>query len=371
MRKLPYYRKDVSAVDLFCGAGGLTYGFNKEGIHVTAGIDIDPSCFFPYTNNNDSTFIHRDVSEIEATEVEDLFIPNTIWILAGCAPCQPFSTYSRRYDTISDRKWGLLYEFKRIVSHVIPDIVTMENVPEIRKQKVFRDFVESLLEIGYEVWYNVIDCGAYGVPQSRKRIVLLASMHGPIRMMRPLLATGNYKTVEQSIRWLNPLEAGESDPKDRLHVASKLSETNLARIRASEPGRTWRDWPRDLRANCHQIDTGRTYASVYGRMVWGAVAPTITTQCYGFGNGRFGHPEQDRAISLREAAILQGFPSDYEFVPPDEQVRIKTVGRLIGNAVPPPLGRAIAKSILDHIHERKVKPRKPSSLADKRVSVSR
>ncbi len=350
-------RMAVSCVDLFCGPGGLTYGFVQEGLCVTAGIDIDPACRYPYSSNNDATFIQRDISTMEASEVARLFKRGTVWVLAGCAPCQPFSTYSQRYDTKSDRKWGLLYEFMRIVRGVLPDIVTMENVPSIRRHRVFDDFVKSLLASGYEVWYDVVDSAAYGVPQSRKRMILLASLHGPIELIEPVYDERNYRTVRQAIGGLPPIKAGESDPRDKLHVASRLSEKNLARIRASKPGGTWRDWPPHLVAKCHRLDSGRTYPSVYGRMEWDKPAPTITTQCYGYGNGRFGHPEQDRAISLREAAILQGFPKSYKFVPPGEKICIKTMGRLIGNAVPVELGRAIAKSIVRHIDQYRVEPK--------------
>jgi len=360
-------RMDVSCVDLFCGAGGLTHGFVQEGLRVNAGIDLDPACRYPYSANNDATFVQRDISGMEASEVAKLFTPGTIWVLAGCAPCQPFSTYSQRYDTKADHKWGLLYEFARIAAGVMPDIVTMENVPAIRRHEVFDDFVKTLLELGYEVWHDVVDCAAYGVPQSRKRMVLLASLHGPIELIEPLRDEKGYKTVRQAIGRLRPIGAGESDPEDELHVAARLSAKNLARIRASTPGGTWRDWPSHLIAECHKRGSGFKYPSIYGRMEWDKPAPTITTECYQYGSGRFGHPEQDRAISLREAALLQGFPSHYEFVPCGERVRITTVARLIGNAVPVDLGRAIAKSIIRHIDQCGVKPK--TSIARRRHST--
>lgn len=354
------FRTDVSCVDLFCGAGGLTYGFTQEGLRVNVGIDVDSACRYPFSSNNDSTFIERDVSELNMSEMIELFSPNTIRVLAGCAPCQPFSTYSQRYDTRADRKWSLLYEFKRLVQGVMPDIVTMENVPTINRHKVFSDFVNALKGMGYEVWHDVVDSAAYGVPQSRKRMVLLASIHGEIHLIKPIRDESNYKTVRQAIGRLNTIGAGESDKRDKMHVASTLSSKNMARMRASKPGGTWRDWPQHLVADCHQVDSGRTYPSVYGRMEWDKPAPTITTQCYGYGNGRFGHPEQDRAISLREASILQGFPKSYKLVPPHEEVHFKLIGRLIGNAVPVDLGRAIAKSIVRHIEELEVRPKKKS-----------
>ena len=142
---------------------------------------------------------------------------------------------------------------------------------------------------------------------------------------------------------------GQVDAIDPLHRASRLSETNLRRITASKPGGTWRDWADDLVASCHKATTGDGYSSVYGRMDWSRPAPTITTQFYGFGSGRFGHPQQNRALSLREGALLQGFPKDYAFCDPGKRVEFTTVGRLIGNAVPVRLSSAIARAVKRHL----------------------
>lgn len=337
----------ISCVDLFCGAGGLTHGFVLEGLHVVAGIDMDPACRFPYEANNKAKFIERDISTVTQSELLALFGDADVTVLAGCAPCQPFSTYAQRYSLDGDGKWGLLYEFARLAEGAQPDIITMENVPTVAKHAVFHDFVDTLEKLKYHVWYDVVDSSLYGVPQARRRMVLLASRHGKIEIIPP--TRKKPKTVREAIGRLRPLEAGEAAPRDKLHVSSTLTEKNLQRIRASKPGGTWRDWPKHLVADCHRGESGRTYPSVYGRMEWNKPAPTMTTQCYGFGNGRFGHPEQDRAISLREAAILQSFPRDYAFVPDDGEVSFTALGRLIGNAVPVDLGRAIARSINSHL----------------------
>ena len=339
----------IACVDLFCGAGGLTHGFILEGLSVVAGIDLDPACSFPYTaNNGDAKFLQRDISKVSADELDALFGDAELKILAGCAPCQPFSTYAQRYEVDGkDGKWGLLYQFARLAQSSAPDVITMENVPSVAKHKVFHDFVDTLERLGYEVWFDVVDSSLYGVPQMRRRMVLLASKHGRIEMIAPTHARP--KTVRQAIGHLKPLKAGESAARDKLHVTSALSEVNLRRIKVSKPGGTWRDWPEELIAQCHRAESGRTYPGVYGRMEWDKPAPTMTTQCYGFGNGRFGHPDQDRAISLREAAILQSFPRNYAFVPKDGEVSFSVLGRLIGNAVPVDLGRAIARSINRHI----------------------
>ena len=341
---------NITCVDLFCGAGGLTNGLIQGGIKVIAGIDTDPSCQFPFEkNNNGAKFIKSDIAQVKSKDIKDLFDNGSIRLLAGCAPCQPFSTYSHRYDNKRDGKWALLNEFERIVRDVRPEIVTMENVPSILKHQVFIDFVNTLKKKKYHVWYKVVDCSHYGVPQSRMRTVLLASKYGPINLIDKTHQTP--KTVRQSIGKLRPLKAGECAPRDKMHIAACLSDKNLNRIQVSKPGGTWRDWPVGLIADCHKRDGGKTFPGVYGRMEWDKVAPTMTTQCYGFGNGRFGHPEQDRAISLREAAILQGFPRNYKFVPSNQEVAFKNLGRLIGNAVPVDLGRVIAQSIVKHVKE--------------------
>ena len=341
--------KNVSCIDLFCGAGGLTHGFVREGLPVVAGIDLDGACRFPYEQNNEATFIQKDISTVTEDELFALFGAAKIRVLAGCAPCQPFSTYSQRYkpDAHRDAKWSLLDEFARLAVGTMPDVVTMENVPSVIRKDVFKNFVQMLQEAGYEVWYSVVDASQYGVPQTRKRLVLLASRHGNLELIAP--TRRKPKTVRQAIGRLGALEAGQSSQRDKLHVAATLSPTNLKRIKVSRPGGTWRDWPDHLVATCHKASTGKTYPGVYGRMEWDSPAPTMTTQCYGFGNGRFGHPEQNRAISLREAAILQSFPSNYAFVPKGERAGFKTLGRLIGNAVPVDLGRAIARSINIHL----------------------
>jgi len=342
-------RRKTACVDLFCGAGGLTHGFMLEGLPVVAGIDLDPACRFPYeANNGQARFLQRDIIEVTIDEIKSLFGDADLKILAGCAPCQPFSTYAQRYESDGEEgRWGLLYHFARLAEGVMPDVITMENVPTVEKHKVFHDFKASLEKLGYEVWAEVVDSSRYGVPQMRRRMVLLASRHGSIEMID---ATHEKpKTVKQAIGRLRRLSAGEAAPRDKLHVTSTLSETNLERIKVSRPGGTWRDWPKHLVAECHRAESGRTYPGVYGRMEWDKPAPTLTTQCYGFGNGRFGHPEQDRAISLREAAILQSFPRKYAFIPKGGEVSFKVLGRLIGNAVPVDLGRAIARSIDQHL----------------------
>jgi len=250
----------------------------------------------------------------------------------------------------------LVPRFADLICEVEPDVASMENVPDLvtfRDGKIYRAFVDRLKEEGYHVTeYPEVYCPDYGIPQHRTRLVLFASKYGEIKIAEETHSPDEYRTVRDAIGHLEPLGPGQTSESDPLHKTSSLSELNLRRIRASVPGGTWRDWPAGLVAECHKKESGKGYASVYGRMAWDEPAPTLTAQCYGFGNGRFGHPEQDRAISLREAALLQTFPENYEFVAPGDPVHFKVVGRLVGNAVPVALGRVIARSIKRHVEAR-------------------
>lgn len=337
---------EVRVVDLFCGAGGLTHGLIQSGLTVSAGIDIASECKFAYEFNNDSMFIDKDVKELSKEDVLDLFGSAKIKVLAGCAPCQPFSTYTSSMDKTKDTKWPLLYEFERLIKETSPDIITMENVPGVVRHQVYTDFHDTLVKQGYFVWSGTIDCTQYGVPQKRERHVLLASKYGEISFIEPV---NNQVSVRDAIAHLPKLKDGQVCKSDPLHRASKLSKINKKRIQHSLPGGTWRDWPDELVADCHKKDTGKGYTSVYGRMEWDKPSPTMTTLCYGFGNGRFGHPEQHRAISLREAALLQSFPANYQFAKSGSDISMRLTGRMIGNAVPVLLGKAIGDSIMNHL----------------------
>jgi len=357
--KVPTNGRKIAAVDLFCGAGGKTHGFLRGGIEVVAGVDTDPTCRFPYEfNNNPAIFVEKSVDALSCREVAGWYPPGVVRVLIGCAPCQPFSTYNYRYGGANskirsrDKRWGLLHAFRDLVSGFLPEIVTVENVPELAllNNRVYLQFIEDLTKHGYHVNSAIVKCADYGVPQTRERLVVLASRLGPIELIPPTHKPNGYITVRETIGNLAPICAGGPPPEgDSLHRACSLSPLNTVRIRHTPPGGGWNDWPEELRLACHRRMSGKTYPSVYGRMRWDDLAPTLTTQCFGLGNGRFGHPEQDRAISLREAALLQTFPPDYQFVAPERRLTFKHVGKHIGNAVPARLGEVIAISIRQHI----------------------
>lgn len=346
----------ILAVDLFCGAGGLTRGLQTAGVEVQLGVDMDPACEYPFSFNNRTRFLLKPVQEVNPKEIAQGWRGARYTLLAGCAPCQPFSLYSQGKTDETDRRWNLLAEFQRLVLRTRPKLVTMENVPRLAEQAIFTAFVAALKSAKYHVSFQVVKSADYGVPQQRGRLVLLASKLGPIELIRPTHSK-RPRTVRQAISTLPPLPAGGEHPRDSLHQAATLSPTNLRRIRASAPGGTWRDWDVNLVADCHRKRSGKTYPSVYGRMCWDEPAPTMTTQFFGFGNGRFGHPEQDRAISLREGAIIQSFPKTYRFVKPGQPIHFKTLGRLIGNAVPVKLGEAIGRSLIAHVRDHELQER--------------
>ena len=342
-------RGKIKAVDLFCGAGGLTKGLRDAGIAVTLGIDVDPSCRYPFeTNNRGVEYMLADVRAVVVDTLENAWKRADIKLLAGCAPCQPFSTYTQGLDRGVDGQWCLLRTFARLVEHSNPHIVTMENVGSLARHPIFEEFCGVLVGAGYELVWEILDCRDYGVPQSRRRLVLIASRLGKPKLPQKSRAKKAF-TVRDCIGNLPAIEAGKADASDRLHVCSRLTPLNMKRMKSSTPGGSWRNWPAKLVAPCHKRETGQSYPAVYGRMNWDEPAPTITGQCYGFGNGRFGHPQQDRAISLREAALLQSFPMNYEFVPPEKPVRFTEVGLMIGNAVPPKLAEAVGRAIVNHV----------------------
>lgn len=345
----------IKAVDLFCGIGGLTCGLQKAGIPVVGGIDVDGSCEYAYTRNNNCKFIKKSIEQVTGKEIRALLRGADIKILVGCAPCQPFSSHQKDKQHRSTHKdWKLLYQFSRLVKEVRPHIVSMENVPEIENEAVFKDFVNTLKTEGYIVNYQVVNVADYGVPQRRKRLILLASRRKKEVTLLPITHK-TYLTVKDAIGMLPHINAGAQNDVDPLHIAPALSEKNMQRIRHSVPGGTWRDWPDELKLKCHQTEKGKSYGSVYGRMEWDELSPTITTQFIGYGTGRFGHPEQNRALTLREGAILQSFPPDYQFAPQGEAIQIRKIARHIGNAVPPRLGEVIGQSIICSLPQKRKK----------------
>lgn len=335
------------AIDLFCGAGGLTKGLERAGIRVLAGIDNDSDCEYPFVANTDANYISHDVCDLSPKLLMRQTRGHDLRLLAGCAPCQPFSSYSPGRKDLAKRHLQPLHGFLRQISALTPEFVAMENVPYLGAKAEFEYFCRKLRKLGYIVNHEIVDAAKYGIPQNRSRLILLAGRG--VHVEFPAYTHGGRRperTVEDTIGDLQPLNAGDTHPRDSLHRAQGLTLKNLERIKASRPGGTWKDWPKSLRAKCHQRESGRRSSSIYGRMSWDLPAPTITTNCFNYGSGRFGHPEQDRGISLREAALLQTFPKSYKFIDPHSSYSMTRIGKLIGNAVPVRLGEKLGRAFL-------------------------
>lgn len=352
--------QSITAVDMFCGVGGLTHGLKQAGINVVAGLDIDETCKYPFEENNNAEFISKDIGKFTSVELSKLYPEDNIKLLVGCAPCQPFSAQTRKNkNRTSDERWSLLEDFGRLVEKVNPQLIAFENVPLIRKETIFTDFTKKLRSLGYHFDSEelVVYCPDYGIPQKRRRLVLIASIWDEVELIpkthsnSPEDELPPFRTVRDAIGYLPKIDDGEEYALDPLHRSRKLTDINKKRIMQSKPGRTWKDWDEELRLPCHQKPSGKGYTTVYGRIELDDLAPTITTQFINLGSGRFGHPEQHRALSLREGALLQTFPEGYKFIEPDSPIIVSRIAAYIGNAVPVQLAKVIGESIQKHVRE--------------------
>ena len=224
----------IEVVDLFCGIGGLSYGMKSKGFKILEGFDLDATCKYAYETNNEAKFVYKDIREVTKDDILPLYSKKAIKVLAGCAPCQPFSSYAFKNKNKDKDKYNLLYEFGRLVKEVQPDIVTMENVPAIASFKlksVLADFVRTLQDEHYYVKYQVVFCPNYGIPQTRKRLVLLASRKGDIGLIPPTHTKENYVTVRDAIGNLPPLEAGVR--QGGAGVGSYIVKTRVESLRGT------------------------------------------------------------------------------------------------------------------------------------------
>ncbi len=320
-------------MDFFCGCGGASEGLRQAGHDIALGIDFDKTAAATYRANfPEASFIQRDIRKVETHEVADLLEPDghTPLLLAVCPPCQPFSAQNK-FKSTADKRRSLLNETHRFIEALQPEYIMIENVPGIQTKGPFSLLTEFINAQGYQYIDFIANSEEYGVPQRRKRLVLLASRNGPILQPAKTHGTGlkPFKTVRDLIDGYPEILPGVVYEDDPLHTAARLNDLNTERIQNTPEGGGRQDWPERLVNDCHKKYTGHT--DTYGRMSWDDLAPTLTTKCNSYSNGRFGHPDtrQDRAISIREASRLQTFPGDYRFVG-----GVGDMAKQIGNAVP-------------------------------------
>jgi len=352
----------IVAFDFFCGCGGTSRGFQKAGIDIAFALDIDPDAKITFTQNFPKTiFCDKNIKKLIASDLQPTLDKHkkSYKLFCGCAPCQPFTKQNTESPKRDTRK-SLLSQFGIIIEEFKPDFVFVENVPGLQdvpknKRGPLPKFKKLLKEMGYYITYGVVAAQDYGAPQLRRRFVLLASKYAEINIPAPTHSKDHnnpYKTVRNAIADLPPITAGETY-KDTIilnHRAANLSELNMTRIKASDhDGGGRNNWSKDLWPECYtrKDETGKTHpghTDCYGRLWWDKPATGLTTRCISYSNGRFGHPEQDRAISVREAARLQGFDDKFEFTG-----NLNSMARQIGNAVPVDLAFAMGSHFVKHI----------------------
>jgi DNA (cytosine-5)-methyltransferase 1 len=335
--------------DFFSGCGGTSLGFQNFGFEIIGALDVDKDASntfrlnFPHVH-----FAEKDIRSIAPRDLSEIINDTTKTgplLFCGCAPCQPF-TKQRRSIKEDDGRKTLLLEFLRFIVFWKPAYIFLENVPGLQKidksDGAYSTFTSTLKKLGYKFDASTVSASKLGVPQDRPRFILVGAKKS--KNLRPITQiVKRYSAETLSIRDfiydLPPIRAGETHPEIPNHAAANLSPQNFERIRLTPQGGDRRDWPENLKVGCHENYRG--HSDVYGRMSWDKLASTLTTRCISYSNGRFGHPEQDRAISVREAARLQTFPDSFVF-----SGTLTSCARQVGNAVPPLMAQRMSEAFM-------------------------
>ena len=339
-------------MDIFAGGGGLTVGLKRSGFKVVSAVEIEPNAYATYAVNHPDVYaLRQDIGSVKGDELLKATDNRCIDLLAGCPPCQGFTSLTAKYRR-EDPRNILILEMSRLAEEIGPRAIMMENVPRLGKSgnSLYRDLKDRLRQMGYKLTEGVLQVANYGVPQFRRRLVLLGGLGFRIDLPRPTHAKGGtgglapWRTVRDAIgRMGKPVTLANARKQGHVertgwHVVRTLSPKNVSRIRAARAGASWRSIPEDLRPDCHR-GSYHGFPNVYGRMEWDRPSPTITGGCTTFSKGRFGHPVEDRTISVREAALLQTFPPDYLFDTP----YMEHVCNIIGNALPCEFAEAVSR----------------------------
>lgn len=343
--------KKIKAIDFFCSGGGMSYGMQSAGVDILAGIDFDKDCKETYLSNiKNAKYICEDVSKLDEEKLEkELGIKKNDknLIMIGCSPCQ-YWTIIRTNKEKSKQSKNLLHEFYRFVEYYKPGFVVVENVPGIlnkMKESGLDKFIENLENLGYIVEYKIVNMNDYGVAESRRRFSLVANRVTKNKIFpKEVKIKKVLKDVLGIKNGFKKIKAGHKDDTNTLHTCAGLSDVNLKRLKmTAKNGGSRSSWAKtDLQIEAYKKANNVSFNDTYGRMSWDKPAPTITTKFFSISNGRFAHPEEDRAISLREGATIQSFPKNYTFI----SGSISGVARMIGNAVPPLYAKKIGEAII-------------------------
>jgi DNA (cytosine-5)-methyltransferase 1 len=345
--------ESCTVIDLFAGCGGASLGFERAGFKVLAAVESDDITSLSYVANHpEAVLFTEDIRRLSAYEILDKASTNVggCTVVIGCPPCQGFSRHRLKGAGLNDPRNSLVNIFAELVSAMSPPFFIFENVPGIIRNAVspWYSAKKMLTNIGYHITEDIIDAVNYGVPQHRRRFAAVGCRLPTVNMVllpktyrspKEHINLPVWRTVRDAIGQLPPLGNGEASPDDSLHYAPTHRDSTLKRFQQIPlNGGSRTSLPPEMQLNCHRGYRG--HLDVYGRLFWDKPANTITGGCIQPSKGRFLHPDQDRALSLREAARLQGFPDDYQFKGNKQQIALQ-----IGNAVPPPLACALALGI--------------------------
>lgn len=343
----------LTAIDAFAGGGGLTVGLKRAGFRVVAAVELEPHAFATYKANHPEVHcLKQDISTLSGSALLDQAGMDRIDLLAGCPPCQGFTSLTAKYKEKDDPRNKLVLEMARLAEETLPRAIMMENVPGLTQKGggLYRELRERLEALGYLLTADILQVADYGVPQLRRRLVLLGGLGFQMSLPDATHSDSKtddlapWRTVRDAIEGMaSPVTLRQAKAQGNVersdwHVVRQLSAQNIKRIHAAKAGKTWPHIPEEVRPPCHR-DGYVGFTNVYGRMQWDRPAPTITGGCTTFSKGRFGHPVDDRTISVREAALLQTFPRDYRLDTP----YMEYVCNMIGNALPCDFAEVISK----------------------------
>lgn len=344
-------KPDLTAVELFCGGGGLSLGLKQAGFRVCVAIDTDPDACSTYKANHPDVHVFKqDITTVGGKDVLMHCPKGAVDLLAGCPPCQGFSSLTSKLKRQDPRNF-LILEMARLVEEIAPRCVMLENVPGLVQTgaPLFDQFILRLRKAGYLPKWEVLQVANYGVPQSRRRLVLVAGRGFEIKLpkathaespsgkLKPWVTLAGVIGDMPAPKTLSEIGGVQAAGSVNWHIVRDIKASTLRRLKAAQPGKSWRKIPKRLRPKCHQDKTAG-FSNVYGRMDWDKVAVSITSGCTTFSMGRFGHPTENRTISLREAALIQTFPENYII----DAHSIEAACVIVGNALPVKFARKVS-----------------------------